>query len=316
MVKDRKLLIALAPVVLIGLVARFGLVQVETTEGIYYETLPSETPSYKALTVYVCPKCRAEIFETYREFRSGESAVAQPEGLQLFYVEPTEDGFCKHHPDTKLEATEEIPTGPQVALSLPEDTEYITRFYFPKDPQEGGGQRPINVTVVISAKDRRSIHRAESCLAAQGWVPLRPPRFQMLLGKELPDGKFSVRSLLMFRDTKDEAGRKTRWEEPVFYWYAALPDRRTASEYKRLALTFYDRLIRGLNFRWSYVLVSKVVPPAESSSAAAKELEQFIIELVSQIESGTSAGTATAGTGEGSAGEAAGGESGGAPQAP
>jgi hypothetical protein len=306
MVENRKLLIALVPVVLIGLVARFGLVRVRSMEGVYYERLPNETANYKAVTVYVCPKCRQAVMDAFLEFRAGRSSVGRPEDCQLFYREPTESGFCKYHPDTRLEATVDVPIGPETKFGLPEDTKFITHYYVAKDSPPEAALRPIDVTVVISAKDRRSIHRAESCLQAQRWTPLRAPRFEMLRGKGLPGGTFAVRSLLMFRDVPTESGQQFRWELPVYYWYAALPDRRTSSEYKRLILTFYDRLIRGLNFRWSYVLVSRPVPMGQSSSATAKEIERFIMEFVEEIEKDRAAGGVSAETGGGRGGSASG----------
>ena len=280
MAQNRRLLIALAIIVLVGIIIRFGFEEVRPAKGTYYAALPDETPNFRAVEVYVCPKCFEAIYETQRTHRYDDEARHVLENFQLYYKEPGHNGCCPNHPDQKLTQTVEIPIHPQVRFTLPTDTEYIHREYIEKTPSAAGASIPIDLTIVISSKNRRSIHRAESCLKAQGWT-VHSQRFIKVKSDAAPNGELGVRSLLMETVVKDpETNRLITQRLVVFYWYAALPNRLTPSEYKRLATMFYDSIVKGINYRWSYVLISKYVNPNGGSAAlTARELEAFVTEF-------------------------------------
>ncbi len=285
MVENRRLLIALAVVFLVGIVARFTLTSVALQADPYYVGVPDETPSFRAVEVYVCPECTAAFYDAYKSRMLDEEARQVLQKYRLQYEEPGENGCCPNHPDQKLTKTAEIPVHPQVTFGLPEDTEYIIRAYLPKNTRRDRATGPIELTIVISSTDRRSIHRAESCLNAQGWT-MQTQGTVTLKCKGVPGNKLSVRSLLMETFRGGRRGETVRVERMVLYWYAALPDRVTSSEYRRLATMFYDRLVRGANYRWSYVLVSKRLQPGESPAAASRELEQFVKEFAELAQKG------------------------------
>jgi hypothetical protein len=82
-----------------------------------------------------------------------------------------------------------------------------------------------------------------------------------------------------------EQGKATTHRLVVFYWYAALPDRLTPSEYKRLATMFYDSIVKGINYRWSYVLISRYVDPTRGSAAStSREMEKFVTEFTEHAQ--------------------------------
>jgi hypothetical protein len=281
MVENRRLLIALIAVIILGVVARFGLTSVHTSEEIYYAAVPDELPDFAAQHVYVCPECLEEHNKAYVDLIEHQDAAERLGKYPLYRLEPGPDGRCPIHSDTSLKKTTDIPTDPRVEFGLPEDTEFVTRMYLPKQPERSAfPPTPIEVTIVISSTDKRSIHRAESCLTSQAWHHKRQAyHIAVPIGGD-PNNTITVRSLLMWRDFQNEAGQTQRRNLAVLYWYAALPDRVTSSEYRRLALMFYDRLVRGINFRWSYVLVSKSFPPGVSEDAITEELEHFVAQFV------------------------------------
>jgi len=283
MVENRRLLIVLALAILVGIGARFGLSKVPLSEGVYYREVPDETAHFKALDVYACDTCRDEIYDAVKNRLTREDADEVLATLDLYYNEFGQDGCCPNHPGQPLVKTTRIPIHPQVKFGLPEDTDYIKRIYLPKVPPSMGRPVPIELTIVISSKDRRSIHRAESCMNSQGWT-INTRTKKTLACKGVPGGTLSVMSLLMDRTIPGQNGQPMNLQCVVFYWYAALPDRLTSSEYRRLALMFYDRLVKGLNFRWSYVLITQIVPPGVRAAAVDRQLERFVNELVEGIE--------------------------------
>jgi uncharacterized protein YbdZ (MbtH family) len=295
MVENRRLLVALVLVLLIGIGARYGLTKVELNDGVYYTDAPDETPSFRAVEVYVCPKCIAAIYEAFPKRAYDEQARNILETYRLIYDQMTEDGRCPHHPDQPLETTTRIPVAPGAKMGLPADTDYIARTYRAKAaPPRPGDQ--INFMVVISSRDKRSIHRPESCLPSQGWTMVTQQTREIEC-KRVPGGKLSVRSLLMEKPGRDARGNLVQYQLAVFYWYAALPKRLTSSEYVRLATMFYDRLVRGSNYRWSYVLISKLVQPGQSPAQVNHELVQFVTEFTDIVERDNAASPGTSGEG-------------------
>ena len=267
---------------LIGIVARFLLSEPVFDAGAYYVNVPDETPGYRAVEIYACPVCEEEIYAAYPDRRDSEEARQVLSTLRLLYEKPSENGLCPNHPDQQLTQTTEFPVQPQVKFALPEDTEYISRYYLQKDPNQQQGRRATEMTIVISSRDRRSIHRAESCLTSQGWHP-RTQKTRYLQCASAPDGALSVRALLMNKPGTTPEGQSYTRQLVVLYWYAALPARLTSSEYRRLALTLYDRLVRGKNYRWSYVLVTREFYPGESPLQVTRQLEQFAKEFTDGI---------------------------------
>jgi len=273
-------------VFVVGVVARFALTSVHTSEGVYYASIPDELPDFVARVVYVCPECLKEHEQAYRELFGHTGSEELLDKYPLFYASPGPDGRCPNHPDVVLTGTTKMPADPRVMFSLPPDTEYVNREYLLKDARRSAYPAPIKLTIVISSTDRRSIHRAESCLTSQKWSASREALHRTIQIGDDPDNTITVRSLLMWTDIQAENGQTYRLNLAVAYWYAALPDRVTSSEYRRLALMFYDRLVRGLNYRWCYVLVAKRFVPGVNEDAIIEELDRFVAQFVELAEVG------------------------------
>ncbi|MBN2190084.1 MAG: EpsI family protein [Candidatus Aureabacteria bacterium] len=153
---------------------------------------------------------------------------------------------------------------------LPPDTEMVKKLYAGPDGKE------IFVNIVISGKDRRSIHRAEVCLPSQGWV---------ITGKEtvsLPyedsDGKkktVDIQKLSVISSKKN-----VEITSLVLYYYIG-GKRVTGNNLKRIFFTVYDRLFKGRQTRWSYVVIYMPLYGSESDTLGILEnfFEQFMSDM-------------------------------------
>ena len=145
---------------------------------------------------------------------------------------------------------------------LPKDTVSLKKVYTSAD------KNTYNVSIILAGTDRRSIHRPQNCLPAQGFridnsrrlsIPIEgtePIKVQLL----------EIRQPSTQRNHKDERYLYT-------YWYAG-PDYDTSSQ-----ATFYFSLARARLFhniaeRWALVSVQTFIQ--EDSQHEAKQLSAFI----------------------------------------
>lgn len=145
--------------------------------------------------------------------------------------------------------------GPAEKRMLPPDTEIKKMIYRPR----AANVDPMQVTIVLSGKDRTSIHRPEVCLAAQGWN-IKTSETKSV---KLDNGKIlSVRELGITREIADEnrevSGRYT-------YWFVGT-NSTTEDHLKRIVFTATNNLIHGSNPRWSYISVLSVGDNNDSAS--------------------------------------------------
>ncbi|MBN1917041.1 MAG: exosortase-associated EpsI family protein [Verrucomicrobia bacterium] len=278
MAQNRRLLIAIALVAAFGLVLQFGFRNVHLNNEVYYSSAPDELPGFVAVEMYVCPECEAEIRTAWAARHDTSSQNKLPEGMSLAYEEPTEDGFCRFHSGTRLEARRDLPIEPGVITGLPAQTEFINRRYVERDRNRTSVDS-IHLTIVISQRDRRSIHRPESCLYSQGWNQTVPPTEMNVPCSGRPNNEIRVRKLLMEQTVKTRSGQPALLHLVVNTWYAAPPDRVTPTELNYLLQMFYDRLFNGINYRWSSVLISSRAFPGEDKDRAAGRLKQFVQEF-------------------------------------
>jgi hypothetical protein len=132
---------------------------------------------------------------------------------------------------------------------LPKDTEIAKMVY-----QSPAGA-PVSVQVVLSGGEKRSIHRPEICLPAQGWilesggvVPVR-----------LSNGRrLDVMRLTAKRTVTLNNGSRVKLENIFYYWFVG---RGITTPYhlERILLTNLDMVFRNVNHRWAYVVVSAPV---------------------------------------------------------
>jgi EpsI family protein len=269
MVQSKKLLTLI--LLLSGfLVPRFLLtgVRVVSTD-LPVGSLPDACAEWNAAEVLVCRRCLQELKEAVWERKD----IKNPE-ISMFYMdEEAEDGTCPTH-GTSCVRTTDMPPDFLVQKVLPPGTKILRKWYRKESPQDAlaGG---INATVVISGSDKRSIHRPERCLQAQGWQIVSRDRFA--LPSATSDGEGLGITRLVVRRVWLQEKRRTEAKRVVFYWFMG-DNRITGSNLKRLAYTAWDRMIRRRNYRWSYILL--ISPVSASVEEANGELSRFAARLL------------------------------------
>lgn len=129
---------------------------------------------------------------------------------------------------------------------LPADTEFSKMLY----KNVSGDQ--VNVQVVLAGAEKRSIHRPEVCLPAQGWTI----DARNIVPVTLDNGeRMDVMRLVLSRPVEVRPGEFRNLKSVFLYWFVG--DRvTTASHWMRLFLTSWDRVVHRQNHRWAYVIAS------------------------------------------------------------
>jgi hypothetical protein len=157
---------------------------------------------------------------------------------------------------------------------LPKDTEIVRREYL-----DAAGDR-IMASIVLSGGEKRSIHRPEVCLPAQGWS-MRGGKVERLT---LADGNdLEVMNLSLVRDVEVGPGDRRKLYANYFYWFVG-KDITTPHHWTRVFLTSYDRIMKNLNHRWAYVIVMSIIaegflPNGKNEMQTVKMLREFTSEI-------------------------------------
>lgn len=157
---------------------------------------------------------------------------------------------------------------------LPTDTQIVRREYL--DP---AGDR-IMASIVLSGGEKRSIHRPEVCLPAQGWS-MRGGKVERV---NLADGSdLDVMNLSLVRDVEVGPGDRRQLYAHYLYWFVG-KDTTTPRHWTRVFLTSYDRITKNLNHRWAYVIVMSIVtegflPMGKNEAQTVQMLKEFTAEI-------------------------------------
>ncbi len=146
---------------------------------------------------------------------------------------------------------------------LPKDTVILKRNYRSADGLV------YAVSVVVGGRQRNSIHRAELCLPAQGYVMLGAERMPLRLtgGKTLMVRKIAA---------KREGGTTLN----LIYWFLSR-ERESCSHTQRILLDVLDRSIHNRINRWVMVAVN-VSSPLDSPESQER-FETFLSELYPKL---------------------------------
>ncbi len=161
---------------------------------------------------------------------------------------------------------------------LPKDTQFAKMLY----SSLGGAQ--INCQVVLSGGEKRSIHRPETCLPAQGWTK----KTSQVIPVKLDDGRtLEVMKLVISRPVEVQPGVRKELTSLFLYWFVG-KDITTPRHWYRILHTDWDRVVHGVSHRWAYVIVSApvldgFVPGAKNQEQTLDSLKEFIGEIAPQI---------------------------------
>lgn len=157
---------------------------------------------------------------------------------------------------------------------LPADTGYSRRLYFShRDPA-----KQVFLSIVLSGRDRTSIHRPELCLVGQGWTiagtetrTFRYPGGQDAAGAGGAAGTgggtmFPVTLLRVRREVPTARGPAVV-PQLVAYWFVNA-DTVVASHWGRMWHDATNRVLRGRVDRWAYVLAQTDAGDGEAAALA------------------------------------------------
>jgi len=144
---------------------------------------------------------------------------------------------------------------------LPPDTGYSRKRYVSLDDPG----HSVFLSVVLSGRDRSSIHRPELCLVGQGWT-IGGAAVHRFRDPSRAGGDFPATVLHVHREAPGPAGRRAAPPEIVAYWFVG-PDRVVAAYWQRMWFDALARL-RGHADRWAYVLAQTDARDGEAAALA------------------------------------------------
>ena len=155
---------------------------------------------------------------------------------------------------------------------LPPDTGFSRKTYV---SLHNLNQR-VFVSIVLSGRDRTSIHRPEICLVGQGWTinDRTTHRFAWpaeALAKAVKPGltyaAVPATLLRIERELTTPRGDKVKVPALFAYWFVGA-DKVVASSAERVLYTSLDRLRQLQAHRWAYVVVQTIAPDGEAAALA------------------------------------------------
>jgi EpsI family protein len=158
---------------------------------------------------------------------------------------------------------------------LPPDTGFARRNYVSTQNR----QDQVFISIVLSGRDRTSIHRPELCLVGQGWT---------IGGRSVetftrPDGAPLRASVLQItREIVDPQGKRQVLPALFVYWFVGR-DEVVATHGQRLWRTALNRL-RGRTDRWAYVVAQTMVLDGEEPARA--RLQEVLTQTLPAIQPG------------------------------
>ncbi len=162
----------------------------------------------------------------------------------------------------------EVPVSAAEREILPPDTGYARRDYVSlHDPAQ-----QVFVSIVLSGRDRTSIHRPELCLVGQGWTILGRLDHEF----EYPGPghrRFPATVLRVRREVAAPRGGRAVVPSLVAYWFVGR-DRVVASHWERMLWSAVDRLRHLRGSRWAYVVVQ--TPARDGEDAALARLQTVL----------------------------------------
>jgi EpsI family protein len=145
---------------------------------------------------------------------------------------------------------------------LPADTGYSRRNYV----SLADLRRQVFVSVVLSGRDRTSIHRPELCLIGQGWSITGRGRHEFSAGGE------NVPVTLLTVEHAVAGAKAGSVRSLLAYWFVG-GEAVEPTHFGMQARDAYDRLRHLRADRWAYVVVQTVVVGADEAGALARMQE-------------------------------------------
>lgn len=150
---------------------------------------------------------------------------------------------------------------------LPKDTEFIKSIY-----TNAAGDN-VFVSIVLSGRDRDSIHRPQRCLVGQGHSIVSTEYMKVPMTDREP---LKVCILETVRNYRGPDGERKAHHGYYAYWFVG-QDRETPSHYTRMFWLAWDRVVRSVAHRWAYIAVSG--DRENDSNTYRQEIINFVDKL-------------------------------------
>jgi EpsI family protein len=155
---------------------------------------------------------------------------------------------------------------------LPPDTGYSRKNYIAVQDR----RQQVFVSIVLSGRDRTSIHRPELCLVGQGSTI--QGRFEYRFRYPSAQDAFIPATVLRVQhETVSPRGRRVIARSLVAYWFVGR-DRVVATHWQRMLWGALDRLRHLQSHRWAYVLLQ--TGAADGDAAALARLQSVLDETL------------------------------------
>jgi exosortase len=145
---------------------------------------------------------------------------------------------------------------------LPSDTGFSRKTYV----RLRNLHERVFLSIVLSGRDRTSIHRPEICLVGQGWTITG----RMSHAFRRPDdakARVPATVLRIERELTNAKGEKMTVPALFAYWFVG-SDKVVASSTERVIYSSLDRLRHFQTHRWAYVVAQTVAPDGEEAALA------------------------------------------------
>ncbi len=160
--------------------------------------------------------------------------------------------------------------------ALPHDTEFIKSIY------TNAASDQVFVSIVLSGKERDSIHRPERCLVGQGntivnqhfWNVVAPQIIEVPIEGRKP---LKVAVLETVRNYHDAEGKPKAYYGYYAYWFVG-QDRETPSHYARMLWLAWDRVVRSVGNKWAYIAIS-----GDREKDGTEAYRQEVVEFVQKL---------------------------------
>jgi exosortase len=149
---------------------------------------------------------------------------------------------------------------------LPADTGFSRKVYVSLlDPS-----KQVFLSIVLSGRDRTSIHRPELCLVGQGWTI--QGSFDHRFSFPGTASAFPATVLRVQKELVTPSGRSS--VPQLFAYYFVGAETTLATHWQRLARDSWDRVAHGRSDRWAYVVVQ--TGSADGEDAALKRIQDIL----------------------------------------
>jgi hypothetical protein len=153
--------------------------------------------------------------------------------------------------------------------ALPHDTLFVKSIY------TNAAAEQVFVSIVLSGKERNSIHRPQRCLVGQGNTITRTEYMKIPLEGRAP---LKVCILETIRHYRGADGARATHHGYYAYWFVG-QRRETASHYERMFWLAWDRVVHSVAHKWAYIAVAGDRGADDDSEAYRRQITDFVQKL-------------------------------------